>query len=308
MCYSYFRIVKFTEIAIFITLFSLWLTNFFSGQHQQIVAFFLIFSIGILHGSNDLAIINKMRHSPGWKQLLISLGIYILTVIVAGTLFYTIPELALAGFIIFSGFHFGEQHWGQVFSNQNKSISVLMYLSYGLLVLFGLFYLNAAETSSIIEALTGVMVSADWYLWGAIICGILTATMFSYGYFSKILGGYQLFVEFFLIAVFGIVFNYADLIWAFAIYFIYWHSIPSIIEQLDYLYGETSIRSFKKYLKSSSVVWMVSTATIFVLFYIMRNKQEFILPLFFAFLGAITFAHSFIINRMFVSKKETENN
>jgi len=300
--------VKYTEKAIFITLFSLWLTNFFSGQHQQIVAFFLIFSIGILHGSNDLAIINKMHYSPGWKQLLISLGVYILTVVVAGTLFYTIPELALTGFILFSGFHFGEQHFGQVFSIQSRSISILLYLSYGLLVLFGLFYLNAAETSLIIEALSGVMVPPDWYLLGTIICGMLTAIMFFYSYFLKILGGYQLFVEFFLLAVFGIVFNYADLIWAFAIYFIYWHSIPSIIEQLDYLYGETSISSFKRYLKSSSVVWMVSTATIFVLFYIMRNKQEFILPLFFAFLGAITFAHSFIINRMFVSKKETENN
>lgn len=293
--------MNFKKTAIFITLFSLWLTNYFSGEDQLYVAFFLIFSIGILHGSNDLAIMNKLSKAPGWKEVLISLGVYVLTVIVAGTLFYYLPELALAGFILFSGYHFGEQHWNKYFGQMAPPLKYTMFSGYGLLVLFGLFYLNSAETTAIIKALTGFEVLKSWYLWGTLLSGGITLGLISYGHWRKLLSNSQLFVELFLLAVFGIVFNYANLIWAFAIYFIYWHSIPSIFEQLGYLYGEVSIKTFIKYLRSSSLIWVVSTGSIFLLFYLMRDQEALILPLFFAFLGAITFAHSFIISKMFAA-------
>jgi len=176
-----------------------------------------------------------------------------------------------------------------------------MFSGYGLLVLFGLFYLNSAETTAIIKALTGFEVLKSWYLWGTLLSGGITLGLISYGHWRKLLSNSQLFVELFLLAVFGIVFNYANLIWAFAIYFIYWHSIPSIFEQLGYLYGEVSIKTFIKYLRSSSLIWVVSTGSIFLLFYLMRDQEALILPLFFAFLGAITFAHSFIISKMFAA-------
>ncbi|MFT4848029.1 MAG: Brp/Blh family beta-carotene 15,15'-monooxygenase [Sediminicola sp.] len=294
--------MNFKRIAIFITLLSLWLSNYFSNPSQQILALCLIFSVGILHGSNDLAIIHKMNGSRGVKNAFLLIGSYVLTVFIAALLFYKLPELALALFILFSGYHFGEQHWSDR-KLGSTSLKKSIYLFYGLTILFLLFTLNSLQTSEIINNLTSQNIPEIWYNYG-LIGSSVTFTVFLFFLFAtRRLTVNDLFFELFLLLVFAIVFNFTTLLWAFAIYFIYWHSIPSILEQLSYLYGDKSFRSFKLYLRSSSIIWLISVSAIFVLFYIVRNNADLFLALFFAFLGAITFAHSFIIMKMFTSEK-----
>tara|TARA_R110000772_G_C13266822_1_gene435866 strand:- start:101 stop:985 length:885 start_codon:yes stop_codon:yes gene_type:complete len=294
--------MNFKKTAIFITLLSLWLSNYFSDPSQQILALVLIFSVGILHGSNDLAIIHKMNGSRGMKNGLILIGSYILTVFLAALLFYKLPELALALFILFSGYHFGEQHWsdrklGNVFLKKS------VYLFYGLMILFLLFALNSIQTSEIITNLTSQNIPNAWYEYGLFASSIVFSTLLLFLMATRRLTVSDLFFELFLLLVFAVVFKFATLLWAFAIYFIYWHSIPSILEQLTYLYGDKSLVSFKRYLRSSSIIWLISVTAIFTLFYVVRNNADLFLALFFAFLGAITFAHSFIIMKMFTSEK-----
>lgn len=294
--------MNFQKIAIFLTLISLWLSNYFSDPSQQVLALCLIFSVGILHGSNDLAIIHKMNGSKGWKKGFVLVGGYILTVFLAALLFYKLPELALALFILFSGYHFGEQHWSDRTASK-PLIKALFFMFYGLMVLGLLFFLNSEETNQIITTLTTYTVPEIWFKYLLFGSGILFLAGFTYLLVSGKLNWNDLLLEIFLILVFAIVFKFATLLWAFAIYFIYWHSIPSILEQLSYLYGNRSFGSFKSYLKSSSIIWLVSVTGIFGLFYLVRNNTQYFMPLFFAFLGAITFAHSFIIMKMFTSKK-----
>lgn len=294
--------MNFKKTAIFATLLSLWLSNYFSDPSQQILALCLIFSVGILHGSNDLAIIHKMNGSRGMKNAFVLIGSYILTVIIAAGLFYKLPELALALFILFSGYHFGEQHWSDRMLG-STFIEKSIYLFYGLTILFLLFTLNSMQTTEIITNLTSQKISETWYEYGLIGSSIIFSALLFFLLANRKLTVNDLFFELFLLLVFAIVFNFATLLWAFAIYFIFWHSIPSILEQLTYLYGEKSFRSFRFYLKSSSIIWLISVTAIFVLFYLVRNNADLFLALFFAFLGAITFAHSFIIMKMFTSEK-----
>jgi Brp/Blh family beta-carotene 15,15'-monooxygenase len=294
--------MNFKKIAIFITLLSLWLSNFFSDPSQEILALCLIFSVGILHGSNDLAIIHKMNGSRGLKNVVVLIGSYVLTVFIASLLFYKLSELALALFIMFSGYHFGEQHWSDRMLG-SAFLKKSVYLFYGLTILFLLFALNSIQTSEIITSLTGQEIPETWYEYGLIGSGVIFSALIIFLLANRKLSVNDLFFEVFLLLVFAIVFNFATLLWAFAIYFIFWHSIPSILEQLTYLYGDKSLLSFKRYLRSSSIIWLVSVSAIFVLFYIVRNNADLFLALFFAFLGAITFAHSFIIMKMFTSEK-----
>ena len=294
--------MSFKKTAIFITLLSLWLSNYFSDPSQEILALCLIFSVGILHGSNDLAIIHKMNGSRGLKNTVVLIGSYVLTVLIASLLFYKLPVLALALFIIFSGYHFGEQHWSDRMLG-STFLKKSVYLFYGLTILFLLFALNSIQTSEIITSLTSKDIPEIWYAYGLIGSGVIFSALIIFLLANRKLTVNDLLFEVFLLLVFAIVFNFATLLWAFAIYFIYWHSIPSILEQLTYLYGDKSLLSFKRYLRSSSIIWLVSVSAIFVLFYIVRNNADLFLALFFAFLGAITFAHSFIIMKMFTSEK-----
>ena len=291
---------NYTKIAIIITFFSLWLSGYFSSPSQQVVGLFLIFSLGILHGSNDLKLISKVTTASKPIQLTLFIGSYIGTVLIASLLFYSIPSFALVAFVIFSAYHFGEQHFNTV-SNNTSTFNKSMFLSYGLTILFLLFNLNSTATVEIINSLTGLTFLTVWFQWiftfTAIIWLLFALTMV----LKNNMTWKRLLFELFLLLVFAVVFKTATLIWAFAIYFIFWHSIPSIFEQQSFLYGEVSIKTFIIYIKSSFVIWLISITTVGLLFLWIQD-EKILLPLMFAFLGAITFAHSFTISKMFMKK------
>jgi len=292
MKYLFFP-MKYYRFGILLTFFSLWLTVYFTEALQEGVALFLIFSLGILHGSNDLLLIDSVNKKKTSKRgsLLVFITTYIITVIIAASLFYFIPVLALIAFIIFSAFHFGEQHWHEILKTNNV-FNFIYTTSYGLIVLLLLFTLNSDQTIAVIKELTGYAPTLQWFLYPLLFCAALWVLLTGYLRFQKLITNTQLLFELFLLLVFTVVFNTATLIWAFAIYFIYWHSVPSIIEQLLFLYQEASTRTLFKYIKSSFPIWFISI-----------KEETILIPLLFAFLGAITFAHSFIISIMFRLKK-----
>ena len=297
---TYFWPMKYQKIAILVTFFSLWLSVYFTNPSQEIIALLLIFSFGILHGSNDLSLISKVNSSRKPVRLALSITSYVVTVVIASLLFYYVPIIALAAFIVFSAFHFGEQHWNETL-NEVSSFKRLLYLTYGLALLFLLFYLNSAATLEIIFSLTQLTFHENWFLWLFIVNSSLWLLQALFLTYRKHLPWQQLMFEVFMFLVFAIVFKTATLIWAFTIYFIFWHSIPSIIEQQSFLYGEVSFRTFFIYLKSSFLIWLISIVSIVLLFVWLKDDAVF-LPVLFAFLGAITFAHSFTISRMFKLK------
>ncbi|MFT5249380.1 MAG: hypothetical protein ACI93P_001106, partial [bacterium] len=68
-----------------------------------------------------------------------------------------------------------------------------------------------------------------------------------------------------------------------------------------FLYGEVSIKTFVTYVKSSFIIWLISISAIALLFFWIQD-EKILLPLLFAFLGSITFAHSLTISKMFKIK------
>jgi Brp/Blh family beta-carotene 15,15'-monooxygenase len=293
--------MKYENSAIILTFFSLWLSVYFTNPSQELIALFLIFSFGILHGSNDLSLIAKVSNASKPLHLALFIGSYVLTVLVASLLFYFIPIIALIVFVFFSAFHFGEQHWSASLNNSPR-LNKFFFLNYGLALLFLLFYLNREATQDIVFSLTKLRFPEQWVLWIFIVSSSLWLAQALLLLYRKRISLQQLIFEVFMFLVFAIVFKTATLIWAFAIYFIFWHSIPSILEQQSFLYGEVSFRTFVTYVKSSFFIWLVSIVSIVLLFFWLEDEAVF-LPVLFAFLGAITFAHSFTISKMFRLKK-----
>ena len=67
------------------------------------------------------------------------------------------------------------------------------------------------------------------------------------------------------------IFKVSSLIWGFAIYFILWHSIPSIINQVVYLKGEFNKKNFGSYIKTAFAYWLVSLIGIAVLYLLFKD-------------------------------------
>ncbi len=277
------------------TFFSLWLAVYLSEALEEYLAFVFIFTFGILHGSNDLKLLQttnySAKHSSSSMRTLLY---YVAFVLGMGVLFYGLPTVALLFFILISGYHFGEQHLGSK-TLTTSWVSSLCYLAYGLLVLFLLFRAHDREVTEVVNSITGNKVPAGIYDWGLVIA--MTTFVLLISIYIK---HYRLniFMEAFQLGVFYVVFETASLLWAFAIYFIIWHSIPSLADQLKFVYGSVSRVHFLKYLKSAAFYWVIAMVSLAVLFIFLKDSLPDFLPLFFSFLAAITFPHVLVIRRL----------
>ena len=264
--------------------------------------YLLIFSFGILHGANDLSLIKNInsqnKAASFWKILLY----YVCIVLSGAALFYILPSMALLLFIIVSGYHFGEQHWNSKVQKAPPVSKVLFETSYGMLLLFMLFKFHLSQVQLIILDITGTKVPT-----------LLIQNLFFLLLFSTIgLGLFLCFkyqankesilIELFYLLVFAILFKVSSLIWGFALYFIFWHSIPSIIDQLKFLYGQASVKTFKQYFLSAALYWVISLIGITLLYFLFRDLKLFD-ALFFSFLASITFPHVMVIEKMFRKEK-----
>ena len=291
-------IAKFSDLdswMLVATFFTLWLAVFFESSIEDFLAYLFIFSFGILHGANDIRLLQKSQKRESQKKgCWAILSYYTVFVIVVALLFYLIPLLALVLFIVFSGYHFGEQHWAPKFEGVLRW-SKFFYATYGLFILLLLFYAHSTEVSEIILQITEYGLHPSVYAWAALITGMFFVVQYLI-YFRQAKTSW--FLELFYLCVFFVVFKTASLLWAFAIYFIIWHSIPSLADQIKFLYGDTSLRNFFKYVKSAAIYWMISIVGLVGLFFLVGHIKNEFLPLFFSFLAAITFPHVFVINKL----------
>ncbi|MFY7739547.1 MAG: Brp/Blh family beta-carotene 15,15'-dioxygenase [Flavobacterium sp.] len=285
------------KIAILISFFALWVNMYFSLKYQQVIGFVVIFLFGILHGANDLALYQKINEGKNNISLKKIILYYIGVVILGALLFYTFPMIALVLFILFSGYHFGEQHWNKLDEENKNKTQTIFQTIYGLFILFLLFQFHELEVKQIIFQISKTSIDFLNFKLITLAIGILLiiSGILLNRKTTKLKS--EIILNIFYLLVFAIVFKTADLIWAFAIYFVVWHSFPSIKEQIHFLYGSYSFINFKRYFKSAFIYWIISLIGIGILYFLFKDKEIFN-ALFFSFLAAITFPHTIVIIKM----------
>jgi Brp/Blh family beta-carotene 15,15'-monooxygenase len=277
------------------TFFTLWITTQFDTSVENLLAYFLILSFGLLHGANDLILIQRTLHKkkPTFFKIL---SLYVLTVISCAIVFYFVPKVTLVAFILCSGYHFGEQH----LITKVKGKGILMYsffTTYGLLIFLLLFYSSHGDVSVVIRDMTGVFIKQVLFMNIFLITTAITLILgLALNYKKRI--SLNIAAELLYFVVFFVLFNTATLLWAFAIYFVIWHAIPSIKDQLKSLHGVLSKKAIYTYIKSSFLYWMFSVVGIAGLFFFTKDNVRLFNVLFFAMLAAITFPHIAVINKL----------
>ncbi len=297
---------KINNISILSSFVCLWLTSFISGSSEIIIGFLLIFSFGILHGSNDLLLIESLNSKKSNYSFYKTLTIYLIIVLAAVIVFYFIPMLALILFIIFSAYHFGEQHWEHQILEISKYLKMGFYLLYGNFILFLLFLFNKQEVLEVVDSITGTYLNTEIitysFIANSIALGIalilLTLKLES---FKKIV-----LKELVFLVIFAVIFKVSTLIWGFTIYFIFWHSIPSLYEQITFIYGDYTNKNLFKYCKNALIYWVISLIGIALVYFILKDQNIFY-AVFFSFIAAVTFPHSVVISKMFKTKKTQPN-
>lgn len=284
---------------IFTLVFTL-LCNWLNVWHQTIIAFLMIFSVGIIHGANDLQLIQKKTQKNTQLFFFTTLLVYIGVVLVGIALFYLLPSFGLLFFVGFSAFHFGEQHLESKLEIELSSfLKAFIYIGYGAAIFGLLFTLQWGEVHQVIYLISGQFISKQsteaFFFIGL---GIVVIS----GLFSPNLRGW-LFFEIVLLAFLGFLFSRASLILGFGMYFVVWHSIPSMQDQLAFLYPNGRKREWK-YLKSSTPYWILSLVGLAGVYFFFDLRSVAFLPLFFSFLAAITFPHTVVMGWLKLSEEK----
>lgn len=293
--------IKYSNVAIVASFLGLWIDSFFNHRSQIFVGFLLIFTFGILHGANDLLLIDKLIYKKKTNSRLKILLSYISVVLIGSLLFYIIPWVTLSAFVIVSGYHFGEQQWESLNKNSFKFLVEIFQLVYGLFILFLLFNFHSDEVQKIVFAITGVNFPSFFIPLFLKIFGVIFIVLSLYFLSIQVIAIRTFITEIFYLVVFTIIFKSSSLIWGFSLYFVLWHSLPSIIDQIKFVYGYFSLTNFISYFKSALIYWIASLLGISILYLVFKDEKIFN-ALFFSFLASITFPHVFVVTKMFNRK------
>jgi Brp/Blh family beta-carotene 15,15'-monooxygenase len=209
--------------------------------------------------------------------------------------FFIIPEIILGLFLIGSGYHFGQEHFEKY--DLPDSLSKVAFMSfYGLSIILCILYVNYEESVTILNDLIFIEITEELLLFSLIVTSICTLLL---GIITlKKLKWSMIARESLYLVVLYIIFVNSSLIWSFAIYFVLWHSIPSIYTQIEHLHGETNWNTTRKYLKSSLWYWVAALLFLGVLYYFLHLDEKLFLTILVAFLGGITFPHVIVMNRL----------
>lgn len=278
---------------IIITAFVIWISLYTNDQIELFVSGIFVLSLGLIHGSNDIHLLKELLIKTTvkkWKLISLYVGLGALVFVLA---FYW-RVLGLIVFMLFSSYHFGEQHLHHRLSL--STIKVWDFTLYGLVIFAMLFSTHKQDVQYLILQMT------DWDITGlsldklTIILAVLllSSWIIQFKRFKK-----DIFEEIFYLLMFYVVFYNTELPLSFGVYFVIWHAIPSIKDQI-LLEGQVmNLNSALRYLKQSYLYWLVSVVGIFILFQVYEYLGDRLFPILFAALVAITFPHIVLIMQLF---------
>ena len=293
--------VKIIKSRIVVFAISIALSYLLPVIYQDILGFILILSIGVIHGANDLLIIKKYTRKNSLKSQ-ISYFLYYLGLVFLGFIFfYLFPSIALLSFVLVSIYHFGEQHWEVNTSNADFINIKRIYpiILHGLVFFVIVFMNNIDIVNDVLLSFNTISLN---YTYLRILLIVLFLIYMSLLLLSKSIRGYFADEFIFFILLFLLTLN-SSLIFGFSIYFIFFHSVLSIKDQVKYIYGDDNSQYIKKYLISALPYFILALLFLIGSYLFIDFESLDILPIMFTFLAAITFPHVIVIEKMYSSMK-----
>ena len=277
---------KLDDIRVYVTISCVIISFTTTSLAIDYLAIFGVLTLGILHGANDLSLLQSISFMRTKSQRFL---VYIATVLLFSLILYHFPMTALLFFILFSCYHFGEQQWTHRFHSKTN-FPQFFYFVYGAFLFSMLFWSHADQTQSIIKELSDLYITPISFQYttytSVCLCVLYLLLQFS---LAKTLIMDVLLQS----AVIMLLFWTTNLIVSFGTYFIIWHSWPSLQDQTRTLYNKPN--AYFAYLKDAFPYWIISILGLSLFF--VYNEQIGLNPLalFFAFLSAITFPHVLVI-------------
>ncbi len=284
---------NYQDFMIFFTFLLFWVSIQFGQIIEDSIAYVIVLSIGIIHGSNDFTILKKQKKNT--IDLIKSTSFYLFLILLCIACYLINSFVAILFFVILSSYHFGEQHLENKFTG-SKYVKSIIYVVYGMLIFSLIFIENLKDVEVIMRNLTGEIIPNSWIETMLVSSSLLLIILITYQFTRKINPKIQIVRELFYILLLYLVFKSSSLILGFAIYFVLWHSIPSILDQTKFLSGGYTFKTILEYLKTAFVYWLISITGLVIAYYYF--SESLFNSMIFIVLFAVTAPHVWVMNRM----------
>lgn len=253
----------------------------------------ILLTVGIPHGAIDHLISNPVFDIRSFKLFLIKylslIGLYL-------NVWYFFPLFALFAFLVMSAYHFGQTHFIHVSSPVKRFW--LLNISRGGYFLAVILVGNWDTTRSILSSLTSLELVNEYRFW--ILGGFLILTALFQSFFGPRWSKTHL-LE---LIILGPILYFAPLLIGFIVYFGFWHSLPSMFKEYDYLQTFKAYETPRKFAFQLVPFTLISLVGIVVILFLgikYLDENELIL-LFFILISLISFPHILYMDQ-FLRKK-----
>lgn len=268
----------------------------------------VVLILGIPHGAVDhLIFLHVSGKTFDRATALRFFSVYLIVVLAYALLWTFFPLLSLLSFILISVYHFGQSNYEYAELQNNPVWRNLLYLLWGSFVLLLPIIWHYDQAAPIINGilnreLIDVAAVMDLRL-------LLAGSLFSLSIFAAVIllitdaiSMQDFFRELFSLIVLALLFISTPLLVGFACYFGLWHSMSSVLDQVNVLSESDNTFSIKRFYRKSLPLTLVSLIGILLIFYISQHLVPSLplLSVFFVILATITLPHMVLVDRMYL--------
>ena len=276
------RIEKFSKIlGIGIALLFILIPNLPIAVQFGVFGVILVL-VGIPHGGIDHLIHNPEIRPKGLVHFIIR---YLLLMSAYGLLWWFLPVAALIAFLAMSAYHFGQSHFLEQGQLQPKE--GMLYLLKGSFFLSVILFGDWEMTQEILSPILSISLPENYRL---LSMGLLMAcSLLGYGWKNRSLSlgddlDYLVLVP---------ILYFSPLLISFAVYFGFWHSLPSMLAEYKYLSQHPTFNSplkFGKQLLPFSGISLIGITAILIIGMKFLDSSQLYL-LFFVMISLISLPH-----------------
>lgn len=270
----------------------------FIEDNQLVIGVVMILLLGIPHGSTDYKIYQVTRNDQELGMLSF-IFVYLLIMAVYGLFWWAFPAFSLIIFLLISLYHFGESNWHR--SKLSAVEKFIIYMIYGLFFLASPILLNWRESRTIIMQILDVEAGFNppeivFHLPNLLY--VQTVVVIIYLYLKNKVDRKVAILELISVTLLFILYYQLPLLPAFAIYFVFWHSIVSMKDQKEAIALVESGYSWKNYLRDALPFSFAAISSLVLLAFFVPDFATRYVSLLFILISMLTMPHMILIENL----------
>jgi Brp/Blh family beta-carotene 15,15'-monooxygenase len=288
---------------------ALGLFGYFSSESfELIVASILIIAIGLPHGATDLLLTKYLTGNSSISDTVRFLSKYLLVISSYGVVWYLFPTVAFTVFIVISIYHFGQSNLNFI-QTESRIIRGLSYIASGSFVILTPLCIHYDTAGTIVENMIGSSLLLDTDTISALPrqLFIVNVWLAVFLFFNDWISKKDFVLQLIGISLLLLSFYWLPLIIGFTVYFVFWHSYGSMIDQIRFIKSKDDSFTWWRYYLNALPITIIAVLMIIGALKIntVLSTDLSIVEVFFVLLSMFTLPHILLIEQLYAQFKES---